>query len=97
MLEPLYIVGQVIRVRMRASDMDGQPVDPGTVALLVRSGSGDISSVPAPDIVRDGTGIYHADLVLDSPGRWAYRWELSAPNAGAAEGVITVTKSRVVA
>ena len=47
-------------------------------------------------IVRDSQGAYHADIPLTAPGQWAYRWECVAPHAGAAEGVITVQKSRVI-
>lgn len=96
MLDETYLVGEVARLRVRAVDMNGQAVDPGSVTLLVRVGSGPVTTIQAADIVRDGTGVYRADIVLASPGQWAYRWQLSAPNAGAAEGVINVQRSRVL-
>lgn len=93
---PDFLVGEVARLRVRALDIDGQAADPGAIALKVKSPAGAVTSYQTPEVVRDATGIYHADVTLSASGIWAYRWELSPPNAGAAEGVIQVQKSRVV-
>ena len=91
-----YLVGEVVRLRVVTSDIDGLPADPGSITLKVKSGSGAVTAYTGPDVVRDGTGIYHADIALNEAGILAYRWELTAPNAGAAEGLINVQKSRVI-
>ncbi len=93
---PEFLVGEVARIRVRALDIDGQTADPGAIALKVKAPAGIVTTYGAPEVVRDAAGIYHADIPLNASGIWAYRWELSAPNAGAAEGVIQVQKSRVI-
>lgn len=89
-----FIVGQLARLPIRITDLVGVLVDPGAVTLKIKPGAGAVVTVP--DVVRDGVGLYHADIALVTAGLWAYRWELSAPNAGVAEGVISVQKSRVI-
>lgn len=99
MPDPVFIIGEVVRLSLRVADLTGLAADPGTVTLKVKPGSGVVTDYlygAAPEVVRDGTGIYHADIALTAIGLWAYRWQLTTPNAGAAEGVINVSKSRVI-
>lgn len=94
-----FIVGEVVRLPLSVTDLAGNAVDPGSVTLKIKRGAGAVTAYAygaAPEIVRDATGRYHADIPVISAGQWAYRWELSAPNAGAAEGVFIVQKSRVI-
>lgn len=94
-----HVLGEVIRLTLRVNDMAGVTVEPGGVTLKIKPPVGAVTEYvfgSAPEIVNDGVGRYHADIVLSASGVWAYRWELNAPNAGAAEGVITVQKSRVI-
>lgn len=93
------IPGEVAWLPMRVTDFAGQAADPGSITLLVRPPASAPDSYvygAAPEVIRDGVGAYHAEIPLTAAGQWAYRWELGAPNAGAAEGVITVFKSRVI-
>lgn len=90
-----YIPGEVARLSLTVTDHDGLAADPGSVVLKVKQPDGTVVT-HTPDVVRDGAGVYHADLALSSAGVWAYRWELTAPNAGAPEGLINVQKSRVI-
>ena len=95
----LYLVGEVCHLPLRITDLDGLAADPGSVTLKIKRGAGAITAYAygsAPEVVRDATGRYHADIELTAAGLWSYRWELTAPNAGAAEGVINVQKSRVI-
>jgi len=94
-----FIVGEVVRLTLTVTDLAGNAADPGSITLKIKPGTGAVTAYAygtAPEVVRDATGRYHADIPLVSSGLWAYRWELSAPNAGAAEGVINVQKSRVI-
>lgn len=94
-----YLVGEIARISLGVADLAGLIADPGGLVLRVKSASGSVTTYTYGTdavIVRDSQGAYHADIPLTAPGQWAYRWECSAPNAGAAEGVITVQKSRVV-
>jgi hypothetical protein len=94
-----WIVGQVARLPLQVLDNASLPVDPGAVLLKLKVPAGTVTTYTygaGPEIVRDAAGAYHADLVLSAAGVWTYRWELGAPNAGAAEGVIRVNKSVVI-
>lgn len=94
-----FIVGAVAHLWVKAADLAGQAADPGAITLKIKPGAApvtDYSYGVAPEVTRDGVGAYHANIPLTAAGLWAYRWELSAPNAGAVEGVINVQKSRFI-
>lgn len=94
-----YIPGEVARISVTVLDAAGLAADPGALRLKVKPPAGALASYTygsSAQIVKDATGRYHADIQLPTAGLWAYRWELDAPNAGAVEGVITVSKSRVI-
>lgn len=94
-----YIPGEVARISLTVADAAGVAADPGALLLKLKSPSGTVTTYTygvGAELTRDSLGNYHADLPLDAAGPWAYRWELSAPNAGAAEGVIVVQKSRFI-
>lgn len=93
MSDPVFIIGQVVRLPVRILNRTGQGVDPGTVVLKIRSPG---RSLALPEVVKDAVGRYHADVVADVDGAWAYRWEFAAPNNGAAEGAFLVLPSRVI-
>lgn len=94
-----YLVGEYVRLSLSLLDFAGNPADPGALRLRVRSGAGVLSAYAygsAPEVVRDGLGLYHADLPLSVAGSWYYRWESDAPNSGACEGAFPVFASRVL-
>lgn len=94
-----FLVGDVARLPLRITDLDGAAVDPAALTLKQKPPAGLLithSYGAAAEIVKDGVGRYHADIPLTASGQWAYRWELAAPAAGAAEGIINVQKSRVI-
>lgn len=95
----IYLRGEVSRISVSVADVDGLAADPGGLILKLKPPSGALITHTfgaGATIERDSQGSYHADILLAVDGTWVYRWELSAPNAGAAEGVITVQKSRVI-
>ena len=85
-----YLAGNIVRIATYSGttlspaggfqDQYGNPADPGTITLNYREGPGApiITAVyPAAPIVRDGMGLYHADL--DTTGAspsatWTYEW-----------------------
>ncbi|MFO1404651.1 MAG: hypothetical protein U1E96_08720 [Azonexus sp.] len=97
MADSRWIVGQVARLEATLVDAGGYPADPGVLRCRVKAPDGTIT-VHAygsdPDLVRDGAGAYHFDLVLTASGAWHWRWEADAPNAGADEGQVIVARSR---
>lgn len=94
----LYFVGSVAQVYVNIAEIDGTPADPGGLLLRVKAPNGAmiVLDYQAAEILRDRVGTFHADLTCDVAGIWAWRWELSAPNAGAIEGVFRVQRSGVI-
>lgn len=98
-MSEFYLPGEMVRIAVRIVDAAGLVVDPGVLTLKTRLGAGAISTHVfgvGPDIVRDGVGMYYADLALPAAGVFAYRWESGPQYAGAAEGAINVQKSRFI-
>jgi len=94
-----YIPGEVARLTLAVSNIAGAAADPGALRLKIKTPAGAITTYTyggSADVVKDAVGTYHADIQLATAGLWAWRWELDAPNAGAAEGVAVVNKSRVI-
>lgn len=96
-INAFFLVGQVVRIHAEILGDNGQPADPGTLALHTRVGGGEVTvrtyGVDA-ELVRDGVGLYHADLPLEASGVLYYRWETDAPHAGAGEGKLSVAQGR---
>lgn len=101
-----YLAGSLVRVATYAGtalspvggfcDSGGSPGDPAQVTLKYQPGTGDTPVVtvtyPASPIIRDGAGLYHADL--DTAGyptdTWTYLWEGSGGVQAAAEAAFGV-------
>ena len=99
MSDPLYLVGESARIHVRVADISGAVIDPVSLVLRVKTAGGAVTAYTYgmnAEVVRESTGIYHADIALPTAGQWSYRWEVAAPNAGVAEGSINVQKSRVI-
>ena len=90
-----WLIGPVARVAVALTDAAGAAADPGALALKLKKPDG--STVTHNDgsgvVLKDATGAYHADIALDASGPWAWRWESSAPNAGADQSTFDVFKS----
>lgn len=84
-----YDKGDVVRLGATFTDAATPPVnaDPTAVVLRVRTPAG-VTSTPVA--VKDGVGLYHHDLTLDTAGEWLYRWEGTGAVATAEEGTIYV-------
>ena len=91
-----YIPGDVVRLSVTIKDAAGVLADPGGLSLVVQSPS--LSKTTVAGITKSSVGNYTAEYQVPNaavPGVWAWRWELSAPNAGASEGVFTVAESLI--
>lgn len=72
--------------------------DPTAVTLKLRKGDGTVVTFtypPAGTIVRDSLGKFHADISIDLPGTWAYRWEGTAPVQSAGQETFVVQPALV--
>lgn len=60
--------GQLVRTKTTFVDINGNPIDPTTITLKYKDAGGAIQTVtyPTAPVVKDATGVYHADL--DSTG-----------------------------
>jgi hypothetical protein len=104
-----YLTGSLVRVATYSGsiatptggfrDINGNLADPVTVTLKYRPGSAASTITviyPAAPVIKDGTGLYHADL--DTTGllipfdEWAYEWIGVGSIQAAAETVFEVIK-----
>ncbi len=92
-----YLFGETARLSVAITDSAGAPADPGTLRLKTKSPNNQVQTYTfgaSGEVIRDGAGLFHADILLNAPGTWAWRWETSAPNAGADEGAFAVRPTR---
>ncbi len=81
-----YLAGDLVRVSMTV-ETSGIPTDPTTVVFKHKSPSGAVTTWTFgvnSQVVKDGVGIYRADIDVNAGGTWNFRWECS----GAAQGAI---------
>lgn len=93
-----YIIGEAARISVSIADLLNVPADPGALRLKVKAPGGTVTTYTygaSGELVKDSVGHYHADILLDAAGSWAWRWESDAPNAGVSEGVASVRKSLI--
>lgn len=98
-IETNFVIGAVAKIAATIKNDAGVLADPSAFRLRVKSPSGVLTNYvfgSAGEVIKDAVGTYHALIPLTEAGRYTYRWEADAPNAGAFEGVITVKKSIVI-
>lgn len=94
-------VGDLHRFTITFLDGAGVAADPTAVRVFWKSPDGVVSTPLVfgsdPEVVKDGVGLYHVDVILDQPGWWHPRWEGTGAVHAASEGGATyVLKQRVV-
>lgn len=78
---------------MAFANASGAAADPGTVTLKIRRENGlETTHVYGTDanVIKDSTGNYHYDIVLDQHGVWFFRWE------GTVSGPIQADEVRII-
>ena len=94
-----YDIGDSIRCTITFATTAGVPTDPTTVTFKYRDPSGNevtwVFGVD-PEVIKDDTGDYHADVTLDEDGLWYYRWEGTGALIGAAEHGWYARRSEIV-
>jgi hypothetical protein len=55
----------------------GTPTNPGDVKILVKAPNGAITTFTFlnSQVIRDSTGMFHFDLLVNAVGAWAYKWQ----------------------
>lgn len=93
------VPGDVVRVTTDPgfTNAAGAPADPTTVNLLWKVGSGGAVTTwtrpaagPDTQIVKDATGVYHADIPVVEAGVHYFRWEGTGAVVAAEEGRFSV-------
>lgn len=78
MATPAYDIGDLRRLSVTFSDIDGTEADPTTVTFKMREPDG-TETIYAygtdAELVKDGVGRYHVDWTLTQAGRHVVRWE----------------------
>ncbi len=93
-----WLIGQTARLSVAITDAAAAAADPATLRLKTKTPAGVIATYTygvGGEIVKDAVGAYHADIALSESGRWIWRWETDAPNAGADQGALTVQASLI--
>lgn len=81
------------------ADISGTATDPTAVTLSVRKPDGTRLVYGWPSdgangaVVKDETGRFHVDVLLDQAGNWLYRLAGTGDVTAAAEGYLTVSRS----
>lgn len=92
-----YDIGD--RVRLTATFQDaitGVVADPTGITLRTKSptGTAAVYTYPGdPKIVKEGVGIYHADIDVTASGNWSYKWAGTGSIVAAEESVFFVKAS----
>jgi hypothetical protein len=86
-----YEQGQVVRATGTFKDSAGNLVDPSVVKFRTRTPAAVVTEYTYGvngDLVKDSTGVYHFDIVLETAGLWKYRWV--STGIGAAAKVVSL-------
>lgn len=92
-----YTPGAKVTVSAEFTDPNSSddPLDPTAVMLDVRDPAGVVTTYTygvGATVSKDSTGNYSADLSVDLPGKWWYRWYSTGTGQAAKEDCFTVDK-----
>lgn len=97
----IYDIGDVVTLSATIHDIDGDPVDAGTVVCTITLPDG---STTQPPVAHTAAGDYSAQLVCTMVGLHVVRWVAAGANAGAfttdffvTPGLVIVTPEQVCA
>lgn len=93
----IYDVGAKVRCSATFTDSAGDPADPTAVVFTFKDPSANETEynygVDA-ELVKDDTGDYHVDVVIDDSGRWWFRYEGTGAVVAAGESYFNVRASQ---
>lgn len=94
-----YVLGNLSQVSVAFTDDANVPADPTTVICIIVEPDGTKTTYTygtGDEVVRDGVGEYHLDLLIDAAGSWPYRWAGTGAVIAADEGVLQGLPSMVL-
>jgi hypothetical protein len=95
----VYVIGDLVRLKVTWIDVNGAPKDPTTLACRVKDAGGTVTvyTYALSQIIKESTGVYHCDVATGVlSGWWSYRWEAAGAAIGAEESSFYVEASKVV-
>lgn len=98
MTDPLNTYDKEDSVRLRVIfTVDNVPTDPENVLLRVKDPSGTTElfyyNGGGGDVVKEATGTYYKDHILDDTGRWYYRFEATGTVQASGEWSLKVRRT----
>lgn len=96
-----YDRGDVVRTQATFTDpFNGDAaIDPSTVYLSVRPSHGQTTTYTYgvdSEVVKDGVGIYHADIDVDTAGDWHFRWWSTGSGKASEESRVVVEQPKAI-
>jgi hypothetical protein len=88
-----YDIGDLVRVSVTFTNMSEAVVDPTGITLKYKTPGGVITTLTYPTdaaLVRDSTGVYHADIDATEAGTWEYRFQGTGAVKAAVEGLFNI-------
>lgn len=88
--------GTVVEIAVAFTDASAAAFDPDDVTFKVKTPAGDVETFvygTDEEVVKDATGEYHMDYLLETSGDYPVRVEGSGDKAAAIEDTITVEES----
>jgi hypothetical protein len=87
-----YDAGDIVRVTASFTNSAGAAVDPSSLQLQYQPPTNVTTALAYGDgnVIKSSSGLYYADLAVNSSGTWKYRWNGTGSNAAAAEGMFQV-------
>jgi hypothetical protein len=92
-----YHEGQRVRLTVAFANFLGDAEDPTSVTIKIRTPAGVVSTYTHgvdPELIRDGIGLYWAEIDAETDGIWNYRWAGTGAVKAAVENRFLVTPSR---
>lgn len=72
------LTNQLIRIKAKVRDINGDLVDPQTIYIEISKPGDDsptiYNTVTSPAVVKESVGLYYIDFYIDEPGRYKYSW-----------------------
>jgi hypothetical protein len=96
-----YLNGNTIRLKGTWTDPNSNPpnapIDPSVITLKYADPTGAITTAtyPAAPIIKDSTGVYHADIAVAITGRWTYDWLSTGTGPARAENYFQVNQTQI--
>lgn len=93
-----FVTGNLVRVSMTLKDSAGTLIDPTGLTFTYKPPTGNATTWTFgvdSELVKDGVGLYHADIDANQAGKWRYRWESTGTGQAAKEGEFEITKSLI--